>query len=143
MSCPAQCTIRLWLKRAPSSPWPADGLRLLRLPFVIGRSPGPCGEAPLRHVDLCLPDTDPYQLSPVHFCILAIGDGLSVLDLDSDLGTRVNGIAIGRASPRRHASLRTGSNIVAAGPRGSRWVFDVHIGDAVGHPAPGREFTFG
>jgi len=141
---PAPRAIRLWLKRAPpAARWPSEGILLHRLPFVVGRLPRLHEAAPPRHVDLRVPDSLPYRLSPVHFCVLTLAGELSVMDADSDLGTCVNGVAIGRELPRRHARLHAGMNVITAGPHGGHWVFDLHIGGATGRTASGHEFTFG
>lgn len=118
---------RLWLKNPEyAQQWPQDGLSLHRLPFVIGRMPS-ADDTARSHVDLRLPDAAPFQLSQVHFCILKYADRLAVMDTDSQLGTSVNGVGIGRGRNRNHAFLAQGINRLTVGTSKTRFVFELLV----------------
>ncbi len=120
--------LRLWFKNpAFAAAWPAEGLCLPRLPFVIGRLPATADDASTRQVDLRLPDAPPFQLSRVHFCILRYDDQLAVMDTGSQLGTIVNGVRIGRGRPRNHAFLADGINRLSVGTSATRFVFELLV----------------
>jgi FHA domain len=120
--------LRLWFKSpAFAAAWPADGLCLPRLPFVIGRLPATADDPSSRHVDLRLPDAPPFQLSRVHFCILRYDDRLAVMDTNSQLGTVVNGVGIGRGGPLNHAFLADGLNYLTIGTSSTRFVFELLV----------------
>lgn len=123
--------LRLWL-RAPDSAafWPADGLLLHRLPFVIGRLPAEDDHAPRSQVDLRLPDRIPYRLCRVHFCILRYDGRPAIMDTNSRLGTRVNGVAIGRGQGRNHLLLNRGMNRIGVGGSGDCFEFDLLVSGA-------------
>jgi len=119
---PRASQLRLWLDHPYFQDiWPNDGLMIHRLPFVVGRKPDEEG-APRSHVDLLLPDKRPYQLSRVHFCVLNYDGSLAVMDTNSQLGTFVNGVGIGRGTGRNHAFLSSGENRITLGSN-SRFVF--------------------
>lgn len=124
----AGAQLRLWL-RTPrfAEVWPSEGLLLHRLPFVVGRLPDASEHAPRNHVDLRLPDTPPYRMSRVHFCVMTLDGGLAVMDTNSHFGTIVNGFTIGRGRPRNHALLEAGSNRIVIGTRDDRFEFDLLV----------------
>jgi pSer/pThr/pTyr-binding forkhead associated (FHA) protein len=125
---PSATEIRLWLKSPPfDQVWPVEGLRLQRVPFVIGRLPTADDDAPHSHVDLRLPDAMPFQLSRVHFCILNLDGRLAVMDTNSHLGTVVNGVGIGRGRERNHALLVAGMNQLTVGTSAARFVFELRV----------------
>lgn len=106
---------------------PRNGLTLSTLPYVVGRlSDGADG------VDLAIPDSRPYRLSRQHFALTELEGGYVVHDLDSTLGTEVNGESIGRHFGRDQAPLQPGDNVIIAGGRGSPFVFKVSIEGAAG-----------
>lgn len=122
---PSAPQLRLWLDHPYFQDiWPSDGLMLHRLPFVVGRKPEEEG-APRNHVDLLLPDRRPYQLSRVHFCVLNYDGRLAVMDTNSQRGTFVNGVGIGRGTGRNHAFLSSGKNRITLGSN-SRFVFTLN-----------------
>lgn len=126
---PAQPELRLWLRDPDCAAyWPAVGLLLHRLPFVIGRLPAEDDRAPRSQVDLRLPDRAPYRLCRVHFCILRYDGSPAIMDTNSRLGTRVNGVAIGRGHGRNHVLLGTGMNRIGVGGGGRRFEFDLLVG---------------
>lgn len=119
---------RLWLNHpAFAAAWPLEGLLLHRLPFVIGRLPDTDDEVPRSHVDLRLPDVSPFQLSRVHFCVLNFDGRPAVMDTNSQLGTYVNKVGIGRGRGRNHALLARGMNRLTIGTSASRFVFELFI----------------
>ena len=108
---------------------PPDGLALNRLPFVVGRTLSKRERAPLETVDLCLDDSMPYRLSRAHFCICRENGRVIVRDLNSHLGTQVNGTFIGQHFARDTAELSTGDNVIVAGGENSPYVFRIPIAD--------------
>ncbi len=117
---------RLWLRnREFAEAWPADGLVLFRLPFVVGRLPIEFEPAPASQVDLRVPDREPFQMSRVHYCILSSGGQLAVMDTNSHFGTTVNDVAIGRRFSSNIAYLRAGVNTIVVGIGKSRFRFEL------------------
>lgn len=98
------------------------------LPFVVGRIPLADEAEPARRPDLLIADALPFRLSRQHFMIARSGDGLFISDLQSTLGTIVNGQAIGHHFMRDTAPLHRGENHVIAGGRGSPFEFVASIG---------------
>lgn len=100
-----------------------------QFPFRIGRTetagqPATAGKAAMR-----LPDTEPYRLSAPHFAIDRDDRlGLVVRDLDSELGTTVNGQFLGGIFSKETEILQTGENVVIAGGVSSPFVFRVMVG---------------
>jgi CRP-like cAMP-binding protein len=98
------------------------------LPFVVGRLIDG-HETPPQHVNqLSLKDSSPYRLSRNHFMIDRVQDQLIVRDLNSMLGTIVNGNPIGRHFGSDKAQLRPGANVIVAGGRDSPFQFEVSAG---------------
>jgi CRP/FNR family cyclic AMP-dependent transcriptional regulator len=106
-----------------------DGpVAMSRLPFVVGRQTDG-NETPPNHVNqLSLKDASPYRLSRNHFLIDRVEDRLVVRDLNSMLGTIVNGNPIGRHFGSDKAWLRPGGNMIIAGGRDSPFQFEVNVG---------------
>ena len=104
---------------------PLEGLFIDAYPFVIGRLPQKWESAPEIGVNLTLEDSKPFRMSRVHFAILRTEDGLQVRDLESTLGTSVNGVFLGRRFGSDLASLKRGENIIAAGGVDSPFRFRV------------------
>jgi hypothetical protein len=63
----------------------------------------------------------------VHFCILRYDGIPAIMDTNSRLGTRVNGVAIGRRHGRNHALLACGSNWIGVGSGGGRFEFELRV----------------
>lgn len=116
---------------------PSTGIRITRLPYVVGRTLEP-GEAAPVSVDLDLPDEPPYRLSPAHFAIGASRGRYVVRDLGSMLGSDVNDNCIGRFFGHDDAALAEGDNIVVAGGLDSPWRFRLRVGQPAqaGRPTP-------
>jgi len=106
---------------------PAAGLAILALPFSVGRVPGRGEVTPHGRIDLLLADRRPFALSRVHFAIETGKDGLVVRDVGSNLGTLVNGTAIGRRQERDAAPLRPGENRIVAGGEHSPFRFALTV----------------
>ncbi|MGE3311934.1 MAG: cyclic nucleotide-binding domain-containing protein [Limisphaerales bacterium] len=90
-------------------------VRINTFPFRIGRR-SPSGVASVFEAnDLALDDEAPFQVSRHHCAIERTSGGFVVVDRGSKLGTIVNGIAIGEASPRMKAALKPGENWIILG----------------------------
>jgi len=116
----------------PSSPriakaMPAEGIEITKLPFSIGRSPKWTESAPTRTVDLIIPDKRPFRLSRQHFALYQDREGCGILDLGSTLGTRINGVFLGRNFGKDFEYLNPGENRVVAGGLDSPFVFKVIV----------------
>lgn len=105
---------------------PPGGLVIDSLPFVVGRHS--------RHYssgatlpDLLLEDNRPFRISRRHFTISREGDDFIVQDLESTLGTEVNGDAIGVHFGSDQAVLAAGENTVVAGGHGSPFLLRIHL----------------
>jgi len=96
-------------------------------PFVVGRKLRHGEKVPKRVPDLVLEDHDPHRLSRQHFMIAELHGGLVVRDLESALGTTVNGEAIGTHFQTDVAELRPGVNRIVAGGSGSDFAFSVLV----------------
>jgi CRP/FNR family transcriptional regulator, cyclic AMP receptor protein len=105
----------------------SEPIRITGLPYVVGRS-GEIGEPPAAPgPDLAIPDPKPYRLSRQHFCIMSEDGTVQVRDLNSELGTIVNDVALGRDFAQDRIALRRGDNAVVAGGRGSPYAFTVTL----------------
>jgi CRP-like cAMP-binding protein len=94
----------------------ADGIRITRLPFLVGRRSFPfLGEDESTRVDLVLDDSRPYSLSRRHFAIEMHDGAYVVRDCGSRLGTIVNGARIGGKLPISVAPVVAGENQIVAG----------------------------
>jgi CRP-like cAMP-binding protein len=97
------------------------------LPFTVGRRHGD-GEPPsVITPDLAIPEDAPHRLSRAHFSLLNDNGDILVRDLNSTLGTTVNGQPLGRDFPVDSAPLRKGENILVAGGDGSPFAFVVTL----------------
>jgi len=105
-----------------------DAIRIDAFPFVVGRAPLPDEAQPRRHPNLAVVDKKPCRLSRDHFMIERSGSGLFVHDLNSTLGTIVNGRGIGRHFSAESAELACGENRIIAGGWGSQFEFSVVVG---------------
>lgn len=100
-----------------------------QLPFRVGRTESAGQPATVGKGNLRLPDTDPYRLSLPHFAIDRDDRlGLVVRDLDSELGTTVNGQFLGGIFSKDTEILQTGENVIVAGGVSSPFVFRVTVG---------------
>jgi CRP/FNR family transcriptional regulator, cyclic AMP receptor protein len=100
-----------------------DPIRVDQFPFVVGREAQPGEKQPKRTPDLLLQDRQPYRMSRQHFMIATSPTGLVVRDLNSSLGTSVNGHPIGSHFRSDIAELRPGQNQIVAGGSDSNFAF--------------------
>jgi hypothetical protein len=98
-------------------------IRVDQFPFVVGREAQRGEKIPKRVPDLLLQDREPYRMSRQHFMIATSPAGLVVRDLNSALGTSVNGQPIGSHFRSDVAELRPSQNRIIAGGAGSDFVF--------------------
>lgn len=105
----------------------AEPIRISRLPFTVGRQSGEHETAAAIKPDLAIPDQAPYRLSRAHFSLIARAGQVLVCDLNSTLGTIVNGRPLGRDFPVDSAPLHVGENTLIAGGRGSPFAFAVTL----------------
>jgi len=106
---------------------PTRALRLVRLPFRVGRIPV-AGEAqPLEVNDLQLSDTEPFHVSRDHFAIERGPDGVQVRDRGSYVGTIVNKVQVGGDRHVATVPLAVGENEVVAGSPRSPFRFRVVV----------------
>jgi pSer/pThr/pTyr-binding forkhead associated (FHA) protein len=94
---------------------PVEGLVVDTYPFFVGRTPGQRESAPSVKVDLSLNDSKPYRISRVHFAIFKNATGVQVRDLESQLGTSVNGELLGHHFSKDMETLAVGENLITAG----------------------------
>ena len=94
-------------------------------PFTVGRLPVRAESEPTGRIDLRLKDSLPYHMSRSHFRIEKLGDDYVVRDLDSKLGTQVNGKALGHHFAGDFARLKNGHNLIVAGGGRSPFSFNV------------------
>lgn len=99
------------------------------LPFRIGRTGNSSDPATVGRGGMRLPDnTLPHRLSAPHFAIDRDPSlGLVVRDLDSELGTMVNGQYIGGIFSRDTQILTPGDNTVIAGGQSSPFLFRIAL----------------
>jgi CRP-like cAMP-binding protein len=105
----------------------AEPIRVPGLPYVVGRRSDIGERAMASRPDLEIPDPKPYRLSRHHFCILSDDSVVQVRDLNSELGTIVNEIPLGRDFAQDRIPLQHGENAVVAGGRGSPYAFAVTL----------------
>ena len=101
----------------------AQPTRVNQFPFLVGRRPWPGEKMPRRVPDLLLDDQKPFRISRQHFAIASDHGGFVVRDLDSSLGTLVNGEPIGSHFRTDVAELRLGENRIVAGGFDSDFAF--------------------
>jgi CRP/FNR family transcriptional regulator, cyclic AMP receptor protein len=97
------------------------------LPFTIGRQHDQNEPPAVITPDLAIPEDEPHRLSRAHFSLIKDGDDILVRDLNSTLGTIVNGQPLGRDFPVDSTPLRQGDNSVVAGGAGSPFAFVVTL----------------
>ena len=99
-------------------------------PFVVGRAPFSHESRGPVAANLLLSDHEPLRLSRDHFAIVRHKGHLFVRDLQSTLGTTVNGVSIGWHFRADEAPLQAGDNEIVAGGAGSPFVFKIEVNDA-------------
>ena len=104
---------------------PKEGIKVMKLPFTVGRLP--IGNEPesAMHIDLKIPDNSPFRLSRRHFALYQNPDGYGVLDLGSALGTELNDDFLGHNFGKDFGYLKMGENTVTAGGIDSPFTFKI------------------
>ena len=105
----------------------SEGVTIETLPYRVGRRAGrdePICEGDL---ELCLRSGHDQQMSIHHFAIEDLDGRLAVKDLDSHLGTIVNGTRIAKFEEQSIAGLSRGPNEVQAGGVDSPYRFRVIV----------------
>lgn len=105
----------------------ADPISVEEFPFVVGRKPQLGERVPKRVPDLLLDDWQPFRLSRQHFMISRTPGGFVVRDLNSALGTTVNGEPIGFQFGTDIADLKPGRNDIVAGGFDSDFAFRAEV----------------
>jgi CRP-like cAMP-binding protein len=105
-----------------------EPIPIRRLPFMIGRKAGENEQELIVEPDLPLDEPPPHHVSRRHFLIYAQDGELLLRDLESTLGTTVNGVPIGRKFSASVAELKPGANRVTAGDAHSSYVFVITVG---------------
>lgn len=106
---------------------PREGIAITKFPFTVGRSADGPPSSPTPEVDLVLPDSAPFRLSPQHFSFNYYPEGYVVQDWGSELGTEVNGEFLGEPFGHDLTPLKMGENLVIAGGIDSPFVFKVML----------------
>jgi hypothetical protein len=78
-------------------------------------------------IALMFSDSKPYNLSRSHFAIERGHNALMLRDVDSQLGTVVNGLRIGIDEPMNAVPLHIGENEIIAGAADSPFRFVLKI----------------
>lgn len=94
-----------------------------KFPFRVGRKTANFMTDVFSHNDLYLPDAAPYTVAKNHFAVESRGAGFYVVDRGSSAGTLVNGTGVGGGSASGEAELKSGENLIVAGPESSRYRF--------------------
>ena len=97
------------------------------LPFTVGRQHDEREPPSVITADLAIAEDEPHRLSRAHFSLIRDGRAILVRDLNSTLGTIVNGQPLGHAFPVDSAPLRQGENKLVAGGAESPFVFVVTL----------------
>jgi CRP/FNR family transcriptional regulator, cyclic AMP receptor protein len=104
-----------------------DPIRIPHLPFTVGRQHDQQEPPSVIMPDLAIAEDQPHRLSRAHFSLLKDNGTVLVRDLNSTLGTIVNGQPLGHDFPVDSAPLHKGENNVIAGGDGSTFVFVVSL----------------
>jgi len=104
-----------------------DPIPIPHLPFTVGRRPDDHEPGSVIPADLAIAEDEPHRLSRAHFSLISDEGRILVRDLNSTLGTTVNGQPLGRDFPVDSAPLHKGENTVVAGGDGSTFVFSVNL----------------
>jgi len=102
-------------------------IKVDQFPFVVGRKPQLNEKVAKRVPDLLLDDRQPFRMSRQHFMISRTPGGFAVRDLNSALGTAVNGQPIGSQFRTDIADLRPGENNIVAGGFDSDFAFSAFV----------------
>ncbi|MEJ2120942.1 MAG: cyclic nucleotide-binding domain-containing protein [Alphaproteobacteria bacterium] len=98
-----------------------------RLPFMVGRKAVRDEQELIVEPDLPLEEPPPHHISRRHFLIYVQDGAVLLRDLESTLGTTVNGVPIGRKAAASVAELKPGENRVTAGDAQSSYAFVINV----------------
>lgn len=115
----------------------AEGVTVKKLPFRVGRSDSSSRTAPIAPDGLWLRALQESQLSSLHFAIEERDGHIVLRDLDSRLGTLVNGLRVAHFEYGNAAELRFGNNDVQTGGSQSPYRFHVIVEKKEDLPATG------
>ena len=101
---------------------PPDGIALTESEYSVGRAG--IGTTEFLH-RITLPDLESNQLSVNHFLVSSTDDAVLIRDNESELGTCVNGIYLGREFPLDAVQLTEQTNIIIAGGVDSMFRFRI------------------
>jgi CRP/FNR family transcriptional regulator, cyclic AMP receptor protein len=104
-----------------------EPIRIPHLPFIVGRRHDQHEPSSVITPDLAIGEDAPHRLSRAHFMLIRDDDDILVRDLNSTLGTIVNGQPLGHDFPVDSAPLRRGENSLVAGGDGSPFAFVVTL----------------
>lgn len=104
-----------------------DGLVIKSLPFRVGRHTGPEAKTQVGRADLTLHSAHGEEISPLQFSIEGRDGRLIVHDLESHLGTVVNGSRIAHFEESMAADLRFGATSIQCGGMDSPFRFQVIV----------------
>jgi CRP/FNR family cyclic AMP-dependent transcriptional regulator len=104
-----------------------DPITIPHLPFTVGRQHGVHEPPSVITPDLAIGEDEPHRLSRAHFSLIRDNGDILVRDLNSTLGTIVNGQPLGRDFPVDSTPLRHGENSLVAGGDGSPFAFVVTL----------------
>lgn len=93
----------------------SDGVFVEALPFRVGCRAAPGEPASMTEAQLMLRAAGARQISPLHFAVEEHEGRLVLRDLDSHLGTVVNGRRVAHFEQASQADLHFGENTVIAG----------------------------
>ena len=105
----------------------ATAIAVSERPFVVGRQLDAGEDWPEFTPQLLVQDRRPHLMSRNHFMIDCRPGHIILRDLNSVLGTSVNGQPLGRHFAKDSAPLQAGDNVVVAGGRGSKFQFRVTV----------------
>lgn len=104
-----------------------EPITIPHLPFTIGRRHDQNEPSSVITPDLAIAEDPPHRLSRAHFMLIRDDDDIVVRDLNSTLGTIVNGQPLGHDFPIDSAPLRRGENSIVAGGAGSPFTLIVTL----------------
>jgi len=104
-----------------------DGVIVKKFPFLVGRRKDPGDTGGADQADLTLNAPGSGQLARQHFALEDRDGRLVIRDLESDLGTLVNGLRIASFERNDTADLRFGDNRIQAGGLESPFRFHVIV----------------
>jgi CRP-like cAMP-binding protein len=105
----------------------SEGMTVGELPFRVGRHPQPGEPTQVEPAELALRSGGSEQISVHHFSIVRHEGRLAVRDLQSRLGTMVNGTRIAAFEQSDLAELTLGDNIIQTGGTESPYRFHVIV----------------